>query len=298
MKIYTVLETRFEHKPTLDYVSCLDGWSNSYSSEENALKGFKSMVRKAVKEFYTRHQESGDIEAIVATIISRVLNGNEGFAAWENKDESYVWKISSEYVDNRMDPLPPRSENKDEPVKPEEAKIGFKLKDKVTYEVYTYKFRRPAMAEAFAESIRRVMEPTTTPMGVFVWNPVKGERSVDDVISGMTWDDLLNELRLAATPNSEFERTEVGAEMLSHRNWKYPEFYPGNVWSILLKHTSTLVVNVKAKTLDEAIERAKAKGETNDWFADYGIWAWDGDGEPVEVDRKSCHAAPGEEEDF
>lgn len=120
MKIYTVLETRFEHKPILDYISCLDSWSESYSSEENALKGFKSMVRKAVKEFFTRHQENGDIEAIVATIISRVVNGNEAFAAWENKDESYIWKILSEYVDNQMDPLPARSENKDEPVKPVE----------------------------------------------------------------------------------------------------------------------------------------------------------------------------------
>lgn len=131
MKIYTVLEVRYERnrEPYVRDASSLDGWSVSCSSLDKALEEFKSMVRRAVSDFYDRHQESYHAEEVIPRITDGVCNKDEAFANWTNVDEFYVWKISSEYVDNQTDPLPPRSENKDEPVEPKEAKIGSRPKD-------------------------------------------------------------------------------------------------------------------------------------------------------------------------
>ena len=294
MKIYTVLEVRhIGCDPVSHEFDELNGWSTSYLTKDEAFENLRDLVCDAVNIYY---EGSGIEDSVKANLISEILkdmDGNKSETSWDSGYYHYIWKINEDEVDD-PDPTtqaPARSENKDEPVKPKEAKIGFKLTDDVTGEVYSYMFREPQTAFEFAKGIRYVMEQISGVVGIFVWNPVKGERQTNQL--PLTWENLINALEIAQVPERMLSR-----EMKEQRDKTYPEFYPDNVWSILLKHTSTLVVNVKAKTLDEAIEKVKAKGETNDWFADPDVWSWDGDGEPVEVDRESCHAAPGEEEDF
>ena len=301
MRIYTVLE--IEH--LINTASCddaddLGGRSVSCMSYEQAVRQLRGMVEDAVDDFYESVPVGITEKAEIVKATMDELDNGENKVSWETADRCYVWRIFANDVQDEGEkaaPEPTRSEKEEPPMPPESAKIGFKLRDKVTGEVYTYMFREPKLAFEFAKSIRDVMQPNTKPIGVYVWNSVKGERTTDGKLD-LDWSDLLIELNFAACPTSGFSNSENDIALLEEHNRKYAEFYPGNVWSILLKHTRTLVVNVKAKTLDEAIEKVKAKGEINDWFADPDIWAWDSDGEPVEVDRKSCHAAPGEEEDF
>ena len=65
------------------------------------------------------------------------------------------------------------------------------------------------------------------------------------------------------------------------------------VFTVCVKRTDALFVNVWAKTLDEAIKRVERRAECNDWFAS---WHWDGEG--VEVSREDSHEAPNEDADF